>query len=134
MDQVLGLLVGFSGGRRRKPPRSVARSTPTWCSRCATRRHLDPGGGPPGSLLKGKGSESSLGNESGVSLRDELAAQARALLHIPSDETPEERAHRIEGYQRLLAQHGADPSGDEARLVAKLGYLLGADEAEQTSS
>ena len=70
----------------------------------------------------------------GVSLRDELAAQARALLHIPSDETPEERAHRIQGYQRLLAQHGADPSGDEARLVAKLGYLLGADEAEQTSS
>lgn len=56
---------------------------------------------------------------------DELAMQARALLQIARNETDEQRASRLGSYRRLLGQYGADTTGDEAHLIARLGHLVG---------
>jgi hypothetical protein len=65
-----------------------------------------------------------------MKLRDELANQASALLHVPTDETEDERAGRLDGYRRLLERYGCDTTGDEASIIARVGFLLGSSEAD----
>lgn len=69
-----------------------------------------------------------------VSLNDELATQAIALLQISPHETDNERVNRIDGYRHLLGRYGTDTSGDEATLITRLGYLVGTNRGNRPST
>jgi hypothetical protein len=69
-----------------------------------------------------------------VSLNDEIATQAIALLQISAQENDDERVDRIDSYRRLLGRYGTDTDGDEATLLRRLGYLVGAPRGDRPST